>query len=147
MPSCGTPPSFLSADWLCPLSPPPLLPPSPLAFYPCLSSLFCPSASRPLLSATYLRSNLRHSGIQKFRSGSWTSVNIAAIPRKLSCFRADFFAVPPRINCLLEAHLKGILRFLFLGFEKLDTLDISSRRRYCIACTTFTLSLNFDYSM
>lgn len=89
MPSCGTPPSFLSADWLCSPSVPPiprfLSLPIIIVLPVCLPTAVCHVSS----------SNLRDSGIQKFRSRSQTGAkNIAAIPRKLSCSRGDFFVIP-----------------------------------------------------
>lgn len=125
MPSCGTPPSFLSADWLCSPSVPPiprfLSLPIIIVLPVCLPTAVCHVSS----------SNLRDSGIQKFRSRSQTSAkNIAAIPRKLSCSRGDFFVIPDHCSLVCVrvcVYLKGIVRFLFdvvYGFEK---YDISSR--------------------
>lgn len=122
MPSCGTPPSFLSADWLCSPSVPPrfLSLPIIIVLPVCLPTAVCHVSS----------SNLRDSGIQKFRSRSQTGAkNIAAIPRKLSCSRGDFFVVIPRIiprsSVCMRACVPLILKRdssfpVRCGFEKYD---------------------------
>lgn len=139
MPSCGTPPSFLSADWLCSPSVPP-------AFYPCLSSLFCPSASRPL-SATYLPVIC---GTLESRN----SVPDRRLARRISPrFRANCL-VPAVISssspiivrscvCVCVCISKGF--FVSCSMWCTDSKNTISHRETLCVQTTFTLSLNFEH--
>lgn len=142
MPSCGTPPSFLSADWLCSPSVPPiprfLSLPIIIVLPVCLPTAVCHVSS----------SNLRDSGIQKFRSRSQTGAkNIAAIPRKLSCFRGDFFVIPDHCSlvcvCVCVCISKGF--FVSCSMWCTDSKNTISHRETLCVQTTFTLSLNFEH--
>lgn len=139
MPSCGTPPSFLSADWLCSPSVPPiprfLSLPIIIVLPVCLPTAVCHVSS----------SNLRDSGIQKFRSRSQTGAkNIAAIPRKLSCSRGDFFVIPDHCSLVCVCISKGFFVSCSMWCVSDSKNTISHRETLCVQ-TTFTLSLNFEH--